>query len=245
MVLTRQRSAFAAIGALVAASVACASLGGSTGSSTNIPPEPTKGPVVEPTGDASTEAPPDGLLYQDDFAKDTERWTIGEETASVVSIKDGVMDIEILESQYMGWSHLFNDTFDNVRVEVDVEPKPDDPTGAWGVVCNYVDSENFYYMSFGSDGYYAIARYLNDKYLVLSDPSGNYVESGSIEKGKSSYHIAATCANGTLELNVDGQSIGSVKDDSLSGGTIGLMVETFEGSHAEASFDNLLVYPMN
>ncbi len=245
MLLTQQRSAFAAIGALLAASVACASFGGSTGASTDTPPDPTKGPVVEPTSDASTEAAPDGLLYQDDFAKDTERWTIGEETASVVSIKGGVMDIEILESQYMGWSHLFNDTFDNVRVEVDVEPQPDDPTGAWGVICNYADSQNFYYMSFASDGYYAIARYLNDEYLVLSDTSGNYVESALIEKDKSSYHIAATCSDGILELNVDGKRIGSVEDDALTGGTIGLMVETFEGSHAEAYFDNLLVYPMN
>lgn len=243
MLVTRQRSAFVAIGALLAASVACASLGASTGGSTDTPPDPTKGPVVEPTSEASTEAPPDGLLYQDDFETDTERWTIGEETASVVSIKDGVMDIEILESQYMGWSHLFNDTFDNVRVEVDVEPQPDDPNGAWGVICNYADSENFYYMSFGSDGYYAIARYLNDEYLVLSDSGGNYVESALIEKDKSSYHVEATCANGTLELKVDGKRIGSVDDDSLTGGTIGLMVETFEGSHAEAYFDNLLVYP--
>ena len=95
-----------------------------------------------------------------------------------------------------GWRGLIarDFTFDNVRVEVDVEPQPDDPNGAWGVICNYADSENFYYMSFGSDGYYAIARYLNDKYEVLSDSSGNYVESALIEKGKSSYHVEATCA---------------------------------------------------
>lgn len=241
--LIPQRSVFIAIGALLAASLACASVGGPTGGSTDTPPDLTDRPIQEATADTPTAAPQGDVLYEDDFETDKERWTIGEETASVVSIRDGVMDIEILESQYMGWSHLYDDTFGNVRVEFDVEPQPDDPNGAWGVVCNYADSQNFYYMSFGSDGYYAIARYLDDEYLVLSDGDGNYVESALIEKGKASYHVEATCANGSLELKVDGKRVGSVDDDALTGGTVGLMVETFEGSHAQAYFDNLFVYP--
>jgi hypothetical protein len=264
MISIRHRPAFLALAALLAGSLACASLGGNPTDVPLVPtieretdrPEPTD---EEPIGDATeeqataeptesdsedpTEAPSGDVLFEDAFDEDSERWTIGEETASTVTIHDGVMDIEILESQYMGWSHLFDDEFSDVRVEFDVEPEPEDQPASWGVICNYADSANFYYMSFGSDGYYAIARYLDDDYLVLSDEDGNYVESELIEKDKSSYHVEATCANGSFELMVDGKRIASVEDDALTGGTVGLMVETFDGSHAQARFDNVLIYP--
>ncbi len=268
----RHSPSLLALSALVIGALACASLG-SNGGPTEAPerptdvvatdaPEPTEetpteeAPTEEAPTEAATEAPTDEtpteapqtdgeVLFEDDFAADNERWTIGDEGSSIVSIHDGGLDVEIIASQYMGWSHLYDDEFSDVRVVFDVAPKKDDNQPSWGVICNYADTKNFYYMSFGADGYYAIARYLDDEYLVLSDESGNYVESTLIEKDKASYHVEATCANGSLELRIDGQRIASVEDDALTGGTVGLMVETFDGDHAQAIFDNVVIYGVN
>jgi hypothetical protein len=266
----RHRPALLALSAMLAGALACASLNAGTTDPTTEPieptlaletdlPEPTEDsptedapteepateePTVESPTESPTEAPQGAgeVLFEDDFETDSERWTIGDDSSSVVAVRDGVLDIEILVDQYMSWSHLYEDTFDNVRVAFDVAPSAEN-TGdpSWGVVCNYADTENFYYMSFGSNGYYAIARYLNDEYLVLSDEDGNYVESQLIEKNKSSYQVEATCANGTFELRVDGKRIASVEDNALTGGTVGLLVETFDGDYAQALFDNVVI----
>lgn len=264
MTVLRHRPLWIGLSALLSGTLACASLGGDL-PATEAPdfptpvletdvPEPTEedAPTDEPTEEEPTEAATeeqptevaqgDGdVLFEDDFEVDNERWTIGDEGASVVSIHDGVLDIEILEPQYMGWSHLYDDDFSDVRIAFDVEPRNEDDQPSWGVVCNYSDSQNFLFMSFGADGLYGIARYLNDEYAVLSDEDGNYIESELIEKGKSSYHVEAVCANGEYELYVDGKRIASVEDDALTGGTVGLLVETFDGDYAQALFDNVVV----
>ncbi|HRF48461.1 MAG TPA: hypothetical protein PLC98_12620 [Anaerolineales bacterium] len=267
MTLTPQKPILLALSALLCGALACASLGPGDVDPTDAPeptevfeteaPEPTEEepidepteepteeePTEEPTAEEPTEAPVGGgeVLFEDDFAFDNERWTIGDEGSSIVSIHDGVLDIEIIEEQYMGWSHLYDDEFSDVRIAFDAEPRNDDDQPSWGVVCNYADPANFYYMSFGADGYYAIARYLDDEYLVLSDEDGNYVESQLIQKGKSSYRVEALCAYGVFELWVDGKRIAAVEDDALTGGTVGLLLETFDGNQAQVLFDNVVV----
>lgn len=120
-----------------------------------------------------------------------------------------------------------------------VDPDIEDP--GYAVLCGFRNYDNYYSLGFGKDGFYAITKVKNGETTVLTYTENQWIESEDIELDKTSYKVEAVCANGDLELLVDGVSIAKVSDSSFPSGDVGLAVLTFTEAHARASFDNFKV----
>lgn len=195
----------------------------------------------EPLIDTATSTPPPAVLFEEDFIDDTGEWTTGSDEISDIELVDGVLDFVIKTDQYLTWSNLQNERFEDIRVTVDVLDRSDTDLVGYAVVCNYRDSANFYYAGFSKDGYYIVSKFEDDEETALSDPDGNWLESRAINAGQSQYKLEVICAHGEISLLVDGEEIDSVADETFTRGEIGLMGISFEEIDLEFAFDNLRV----
>jgi hypothetical protein len=215
----------AVLATLTLSALAC-SLGGDDGSSASGPTN-TPGPRV---------------LFRDDFSSSSSGWGTGVDDTGSLDYEGGEYVFKITREKWFTWGNLADETFENARIEVDVQNQSghDEPT--FGVMCNYQDDQNYYYAGFGSDGYYAIVRTQNNEDLFLTDAADNqWILSDDIATGRDTYNLAVECANGEIKLIVDGDTIASVQDDTFTKGQIGLFVLTFDRSDADVRFDNLRV----
>ncbi len=190
---------------------------------------------------------PEGVKYQTDFASkpilDNSQWTTGSTDTSTVDYVNGAFNIKVKRNKWLSWSNAPEATYSNIRIEVNVVNNSGAGSdAAFGVICNYEDENEFYYLGIGSDGYYAIIKESMTDSIVLSDPDSNmWQKSDLIAIDAPSYKLAAECANGQLALFVDGQEIAVVSDNSYTSGNIGLFALTFDQDLADISFDDLVV----
>lgn len=207
------------VAALVLSSMACSALGGSS---------------LEP-------AEP-GVLFTDDFSDSDSGWGHSTDATGSLEYEGGQYVFKVTEDFYLTWGNLVDRQFENIRVEVEVENKSrtDEPT--FGVICHSQDDGNFYYAGFGSDGYYAIIRMVNEADTILTDPNENkWIFSEDITLNASQYRLAVQCAGGEISLMVDDKTIATVQDSTFTRGEIGLFVLTFDEPEADVRFDNLRV----
>jgi hypothetical protein len=182
----------------------------------------------------------DGTLFEDDFSDRRSGWTTGVgESGSVDYVADEYA-IKVGDSNWFIWGVPGESDLADIHIEVtaiDLGPATD---AGFGIICHYVDDQNFYYLGIGSDGYYAIARFVDDEVTFLSDSEG-WIESDGIALDAASYRLGADCGQGTLTLYVDGEAIDSVADDTFSSGDVGLFVLSASEPNAEVHFDDFVV----
>jgi hypothetical protein len=129
----------------------------------------------------------------------------------------------------------------DARIEVTARSVTTDDA-AFGIICHYQNSNNYYYAGVSADGYYAIIREENDSSTVLTDATNNQWQSSDlIPLNAASYRVALMCADETLTLYVDDVEIASVFDSSFTDGDVGLFVQTFTETPAEVYFDDFVV----
>jgi hypothetical protein len=182
------------------------------------------------------------VLLADDFASNRNGWDeAGDETARR-EFRDGMYAIRVFNTVWFAWSTADTEPLTDIHLQVRVHNLGgQDP--AFGALCGYQNPESFYFLGFGDDGYYGIARVENGNLTLLSDPSGSFTHSDAIAVGQPAYTLEADCrADGTLRLAVDGVTIAEVVDSNPYGpGRIGLFVQSFDNVPVEAAFDDLVV----
>lgn len=216
--------------ALLAAALACSSGGGGGD-------DDSSGTV---SGDKST-ATPKGpkQLFSDDFSDEDSGWRTGKGDEGEISYDDGEYVISFNTPSYLLWGYP-DEEFSNVHLEAKVDATQAGDA-AFGFICNYENENNFYYLAFGRDGYYAIAKYVDDELTIMTDPDSKWIKSSKI-KESDSYTMGADCAaDGTLTLYVNEKKIDSVKDDTFSSGYVGFLAHTFEDAEVEVRFDDFKV----
>lgn len=113
-------------------------------------------------------------------------------------------------------------TFSDALIEVDVKILG---TAQVGILCRN-ESENYGFL-LADNGAWVIAK------------GGKPLASGNVRLQPGFNHLAASCIGNQLGFALNGETLGSVTDDTLQQGQIGLTLET-QGK-AEALFDNLIV----
>nr|MBP7213918.1 hypothetical protein [Anaerolineaceae bacterium] len=107
-----------------------------------------------------------------------------------------------------------------------------------GFVCRYQDSENFYFITFGSDGYILIGKYLNGERIVLTE---EYDESGIIDPD---FNLAqVTCQNELFSLFINNELVAEVEDPNpmLVSGDVGFFVGSYDDPSVVLSMDDFVV----
>jgi hypothetical protein len=191
------------------------------------------------TNDGGTPAP--RVLFEDNFSNQRSGWSTGSDQTASVSYRGGSYVFEIYETNWHIWGNPDRD-FSNTRIEVTVSNvgRATDPT--FGVICNYQDSDAFYYLGFGPDGYYGIVLWDLEDDFFLTSGENLWLFSDDIEPYADSYELEVECGrDGSLRLIVDGIEIASAFDDTYTSGDIGLFALSFDEVPVEVHFDNLVV----
>lgn len=181
----------------------------------------------------------DGSLFKDDFSRESGDWGTGDDGTGSVTYEDGHLVFRIHEEDQFYWTTAEED-LENIHLEVTVRDTGEAEDAGFGVLCNHVDDQNFYYLGIGSDQLYVIAKIEDDEFEVISGEE-QWSFSDDLALNADSYRIGADCGNGTLTLYVDGVEIASVEDSTFTSGNIGLFTVTAQDPDTEVRFDDIVV----
>ena len=211
-----------ALAVLVLAGMACSAVGGGD-SATAVPQSPSA-----------------TILFQDDFSDTNSGWPIDADTDKSASYSgNGQYLLQSFTTKQDVWARP-GESFSDVRIEVDATKSSGPDNNDFGVVCRFVDDDNFYFFIISSDGYQAIGKYQAGEFSYLS---AEQMESASgINSGTTLNKVRADCVGSTLTLYANGQQLSSVTDTSFTTGDVGLIVGTFDEPNVGILFDNFVVY---
>lgn len=197
--------------------------------------------VATPTSvDTPTTAPSADILFEEDFADDDQGWPGTTTENYTLGVANGEYVATMNESELYLWS-VPGQSLSDVHIEVTIRNTGQANDNAFGVVCNLQDGDNHYFLGFGSDGFYAIARAQDGETRRLSSADDLWIQSPDIPVNAASYQLGADCADGRLALYVNGRQIAEVNDSTFTSGDVGLFMATFEQAGAEVHFDNFVV----
>jgi hypothetical protein len=108
-----------------------------------------------------------------------------------------------------------------------------------GVICRYVDADNFYLLKFSSDGYAQVAKYSNGEYVGISSEQMDPVD--GVNAGETLNKVRAECVGEQLNLYVNDNLVASGTDADFASGDVGLYAGTFGTAGTDVSFDNFEV----
>lgn len=183
------------------------------------------------------------VLYQDDFSNENSGWPISADSDKAASYTGGQYLIQAFAANQDVWAHPHDPSetsFTDVSIEVDAAKHSGTDNNDFGVICRFVDDDNFYFLIVASDGFQVIGKYQNGEIIYLS--ADEMQQTDAVKGGSASNHLRADCIGSTLTLYVNGQQVASVTDTSFTSGDIGLTVGTFDEPNASVTFDNFVVF---
>jgi len=183
-----------------------------------------------------------GVLFEDDFSSTSDRWAQQTDSDGITDYYQDSYRIKVdLENWYF-WTNP-GENFTDTRIEVDMTKIGGPEPNEYGVMCRFVDDFNYYFFTLSSDGYYSIAKYVDDNFSNLGTEAPEF--SDAINLGETTNKLRADCVGSTLSLYANGQLLLQTTDTSFSSGDVGLVVGSFDEPGVDILFDNLIVRDPN
>ena len=127
-----------------------------------LQPTPLAGPVL--TGKQQLEE----FALFDDFSSDALGWPIYDDGKTIMQYENGMYSIQITEPAYIDWAY-FPIKFSPYEIQFDVQGSPGEQDGTFGVLCQYQDVDNHYYVEFNlQTSSYIVAQYLDGVDIALT-----------------------------------------------------------------------------
>jgi hypothetical protein len=197
--------------------------------------------VVRQLGDTTEEADDDGIIFAEYFDSDANGWATGEfeddYTYDEITLEEGVyrLNIEATQSAYVE-QELPDQSFSDFVLTVEATPRDTDEHYSYGFSFRIDEDYNSYTFEIGNDGLYTIQVY-DGEWRTLKDWSS----AEAINVGETN-ELMVIADGDSLTFFVNGVQLTQLEDDTLSAGTVGLVVEIFEAdSSATVDFDNLII----
>lgn len=192
-------------------------------------PIPQAAPPVQASGT---------LLYQESFDDPNSGWSNQNTENGSSGYESSQYIIRVNSPNYDVWGNYDRQQFADVIINVDVAVlQSANGTGGYGVMCRYIDNENYYKLEIDEDGYFIIYKYLGGEFVALYD----WDNLASLV-GLTSARLTVSCIGNQLTLAVNDTVLASVTDDSFSQGYIGLVGGVFDDPGIVVGFDNLTVH---
>jgi hypothetical protein len=177
-------------------------------------------PVEEPAEQADSSSSSAGTQERsknrifDDFSSDSMGWAIDKDEYVDLKIINGAYSIHNLTPDDMEWAYFPVD-FRPYEIKFDVRGPSGNQDGTFGVMCQYIDKENYYYIEFDlSNNTYTIAELINDKIIALTkeNSSGQYWYQAKTMKSPptSTNNIAVSCYPDNITLFVNNTLVDQV-----------------------------------
>jgi len=178
------------------------------------------------------------IPFRDDFQDSRSGWGTDQSDEFDRGYQDGEYFIELYGPNWFAWSYS-GAQVDDVSVEVDAYLSSGARDGHFGVLCRYVDEDNFYYFAISVDGYYGIFRRENGGMRAITGDGVGMVHSSTIRTGGQTNTIQAVCQGSDLSLYVNGELLESVSDDAHLQGDVGLGAGSGPEGGARILFDDV------
>ncbi len=204
-----------------------------TATHTAPPPPPTETPTLAPSP-----TPTRKVIAEDDFSDPNSGWEHYRQADGVLDYEQGGYRMMIQATDNLFWVNAGVDLAD-VRLEADVQKLAGPERDRFGLLCRLNTQYNYYVFLISSQGEYGIGIVENLNLRLLGE--GNLGVSEAIRPGLEINHLAVTCLGNTLTLEVNGQPVISVEDDTISAGDVGLVVGSYDQPGVDVLFDNFVL----
>jgi hypothetical protein len=188
----------------------------------------------------SAQSTPSNILFSDDFSTTDKKWDQVTEDTRSTDYYNGAYRILVNDTNSDAWANPRNESFTDVQIEVDATKNSGPDDNDFGIICRYIDIDQFYYTVISSDGYYGIMKMTSDGGSPIGNE--NLLESNKITQGAATNHIRFDCVGPTLTLYVNGSLVDQQTDASYTTGNVGLLAGTFDTIGTDIIFDNFIVY---
>jgi len=127
----------------------------------------------------------------------------------------------------------------NVKIDVDATKIGGPEENEFGVICRYVDENNFYFFTATSDGYFSVNKYIGGTYELIG--MEEFGTTDAVNAGNVLNHLTVECNGNTLRFSVNGRQLFEGQDDTFTVGDVGLIAGTAETAGTDILFDNFVV----
>jgi hypothetical protein len=230
---------------------ACGSAGEQVGEAADTTPEEGAAvgePAAGEEGDSAevTEKPefieitPEIVLLSDDFSDVDSGWDRETYDGGTVDYSEGGYLISVQQPVTLLWSNP-GQKFSDVAIEVAAQLVSGGEDNTFGVICRYLDAENYYAFTVGSDGDYAIRKRFQGSNLVIISGE-DFGQSEAILGGNEVNHLRAECIGDQLKLYANDTLLAEVTGADMTEGDVGVIAGTFEADSADILFSNFEVF---
>ncbi len=178
-------------------------------------------------------------FFSDDFSAPPNGWgTMGREGGEVLFEYEGLV-LRVITPNSLVWS-INQPRYSDSRIDVDAVLLDGPVNDNFGVICRFVDNQNFYGFLVTHDGYYGIFKMLNGQMMMPNDKT-NLDFTEVIRQGGVVNHITAECTGEILKLTVNDTLLAEIMDNAFSEGQVGLIAGAYENAGVKVLFDNFKV----
>lgn len=202
---------------------------------------PTTNPTSFPSANPTSGSTSGNILYQDNFRDSNSGWDQTTNTDGTTDYQNGGYRINVITPNVSLWANPSKNFQSDVSIEVDAAKTAGPDDNAFGVICRYQDTKNYYKFYITSDGYAGISKEENGNSTVISSPDGKIQPVAGINQGVATNHIRADCVGSTLTLYANGTQIATATDTSFTGGDVGLIARTYDTVGTDILFTNFVV----
>lgn len=178
------------------------------------------------------------VLFRDDFSEDSGIWTTWETQSSFSAFDHGGLRFWSGVPEYQFWS-VPGLNFKDVLINVHARKLTGPDNNLFGLICRYQDSDNFYALTLGSDGYYGIYKRVDGEQSLIEQTHMDFSE--AITRGEGVNAVRAVCQADQLALFVNDVKLIQVRDDTFGNGDVGIIAGNFNETGVDIVFDDFIV----
>jgi hypothetical protein len=178
---------------------------------------------------------PGGVLFQDDFSRPVSGWDRFRDEIYEADYASSTYRIRVITPQTLVWS-LPGVNLEDVRLAVEARAIEGTSDNLFGIICRYVNADNYIFFLVSSDGYAGIGRYVGGTRDLLTDES--LLPTDAIHAGEDTNLLTATCQGDSLTLEVNGRLVAQAEVEGSEAGDIGLLSGTYDVGGTVIEFDN-------
>ncbi len=184
------------------------------------------------------EAQASGVVLQEDFSVPAPPWPQGETDYGLVRYENGVYRVQTY-SPHTEFRALAGQSLGDVRLQLTAGKFGGPDAVRIGLICRFVDEENFYFLTITADGEYAIGRMSPQGPRFLG--ADGFQPAEAIVTGMAINQLQAECVGEHLRLYVNGHLLAEAQDPALTVGDVGFLVGTFAEGGADILLDDFIV----
>lgn len=187
--------------------------------------------------------------YTDDFSRSNNLWNTFDDSDAYSGFNEGgvyAIAVRVPNMEIFAYPDLdAGRTLDDVTVSVSAYKV--EGAGDWGLMCRYVDIDNFYRVAI-DNGAFAIYKVINNEYTYLTSPE--WIEHEALNPDNfpnGQIPISLYCGGDQIQFMVNGSMLYHATDSDLPAGDVRMYAGSYEtvgdveGYYIKVLFDNFSI----